>query len=192
MTIKVDLLDRPGRRMGFDPIIFFLVLVVVIFVIGFYIFGTTLDKKIAEKRHEIEAIDEKIRDLEEKIPKIKELEEHNKDLEAQINTIKQLVYDPIRYANLLDELALIMPNNIFINNLTIEPTTQLMTFNGHSVDMGPNAQPLEMISTFMRNLQKSKYFKDATLASTRRRVYQERDAFDFSIRAEYDAEAAAR
>ena len=192
MTIKVDLLDRPGRRMGFDPIIFFLVLVVVIFVIGFYIFGTTLDKKIAEKRQDIDKVDEQIRELEEKIPKIKELEEINKDLEAQINTIKQLVYDPIRYANLMDELAMIMPKNIFIRNLTIEPTTQMMSFNGQSVDMGPKAQPLEMISKFMRNLQKSKYFKDATLASTRRTVYEKRDSFEFSIRAEYDPEAASR
>lgn len=192
MTIKVDLLDRPGRRMGFDPIIFFLVLVVVIFVIGFYIFGTTLDKKIAEKKAEIDQVEEKIRELEEKIPKIKELEDINKDLEAQINTIKQLVYDPIRYANLLDELALIMPPNIFIKNLSIEPSTLSMTFTGLSVMDNKNTRTLEMISTFMQNLQKSKYFKDAALASTRRTEFLKREAFEFSIRAEYDPESSAR
>lgn len=190
--IKVDLLDRPGRRMGFDPIIFFLVLVIVVFVIGFYIFGTTLDKKISEKKKEIAEVDEKIRDLEEKIPKIKELEEVNKDLEAQINTIKQLVYDPIRYANLLDELALIMPNNIFIKNLKIDPATASMQFAAISVKVDSSTKTLEKISELMTNLQKSRYFKDATLQSTKRTDYQEREAFDFAIRAEYDPESSAR
>jgi Tfp pilus assembly protein PilN len=191
MTIKVDLLDRPGRRMGFDPIIFFLVLVVIIFVIGFYVFGNTLEKKINERKKEIAEIDERIRDLEEKIPKIKELEDINKDLEAQINTIKQLVYDPIRYANLLDELALIMPKNIFILTLTIEPTTLAMSFSGNSVDVDAN-KPLESISKFMQNLQKSKYFKDAVLSGTTKTTYNERSAFTFSIETHYDPEASAR
>jgi type IV pilus assembly protein PilN len=190
MTIKVDLLDRPGRRMGFDPIIFFLVLVVVIFVIGFYIFGTTLEKKVSEKKTEIAQIDEKIRDLEEKIPKIKELEEINKELEAQINTIKQLVYDPIRYANLMDELALIMPNNVFIRNLSIDPTSTSLTFSGLSVDV--EAKPLETISKFMRDLQKSKYFKDAILTTTRRTEYEKKEAFEFNIKVIYDPDTSAR
>lgn len=191
MTIKVDLLDRPGRRMGFDPIIFFLVLVVVIFVIAFYIFGTTLNSKITQKQNEITEVDGKIQELEEKIPKIKELEEINKDLEAQINTIKQLVYDPIRYANLMDELALIIPQNVFIRDLKIDPTNLSMNFGGFAVAVG-GSPPLESISRFMRNLQKSKYFKDATLTSTRRTTYKKREAFDFRINAIYDPESAAR
>jgi type IV pilus assembly protein PilN len=191
VTIKVDLLDRPGRRIGFDPIIFFLVLVVIVFVIGFYVFGNTLEKKITEKKKEIAEIDEKIRDLEEKIPKIKELEEINRDLEAQINTIKQLVYDPIRYANLLDELALIIPTNMFVQNISIEPDKQTMTFSGLAVEMGSN-KPLESISKFMTNIQKSKYFKDTNLSSTNRTKYNSYDAFSFNIETHYDPDAASR
>jgi Tfp pilus assembly protein PilN len=192
VTIKVDLLDRPGRRIGFDPIIFFLVLVVIVFVIGFYVFGNTLEKKMTERKKEIAEIDEKIRDLEEKIPKIKELEEINRDLEAQINTIKQLVYDPIRYANLLDELAAIIPSNLFVQNIAIDPDRQMMTFAGLAVDMGSGAKPLESISKFMTNIQKSKYFKDTNLGSTGRTMYMKYDAFGFNIDTHYDPDAASK
>ncbi len=191
MTIKVDLLDKPGRRMGFDFVMLFLALIVMLAIVGFVIYGQTLDKKIAQIKKDIAVVDEEIRKQEDRIPKIKETEEINKDLKKQIQSIKEAVYDPIRYANLLDELALIMPKNIFIRNLSIDPTRRQITFNGLSVEVG-GAQPLDSISKFMTNLQKSRYFKTATLSNTSRTKYAERTAYGFQIRAEYDPEAAVK
>ncbi|MCD4782273.1 MAG: hypothetical protein K8T10_00430 [Candidatus Eremiobacteraeota bacterium] len=134
MTIKVDLLDRPGRRMGFDPIIIFLVLIIIVFVVFFIFWGKRYDDMVQTKRTEIQEIDTKIRDLEAKIPDIQRYEKENRELEAQINAIKQLVYDPIRYRNLLDDIALIMPKNIFISNMNIEPGNRSLSFSGIAVD----------------------------------------------------------
>jgi hypothetical protein len=54
MTIKVDLLDKPGRRSGFDPVLFFLMIILIIFSIGgFYFYGSSLDKQIAQIKSEI-------------------------------------------------------------------------------------------------------------------------------------------
>lgn len=191
MTIKVDLLDRPGRRMGFDPVILFMGLIVVIFVIGFYVYGNSLEQKINEKKKEIEEVNEKIRSLEDKIPKIKELEDINKDLEAQINVIKQLVYDPIRYANLLDEIALIMPRSMFIQNLSIEPTNTTILINGLAVEIGGD-KPLDTIARFMEKINNSKYFKPATLTNTSKTSFMEKTAYSFQIQVPYDHDAAVR
>jgi Tfp pilus assembly protein PilN len=191
MTIKVDLLDKPGRKSGFDPVLLFLIVIVVFSIGGFYFWGSTLDREIAKKKAEITEIDDKIAKLEDKIPEITKLEELNKELENQINVIKELVYDPIRYANILDEIAYIMPSNIYVNSLSIEPTDKSISFSGSSLEL-PKQQPLDQISKFMQNLQKSKYFKNATLSNTNHTTIEGKEAYTFSIRVEYDPEAAAQ
>ena len=149
MTIKVDLLDRPGRRVGFDPVILSMVLLIIFSIAGFVIYGNTLQKKVEDKKNEIAQVDQKIRQIEDQIPESKRLEEINKDLQAQIDVIKQLVFDPIRYANLLDEMALIMPQSIYIISLNIEPSSLTVSLSGSSVEIN-GAKPLEQISRFMQ------------------------------------------
>jgi Tfp pilus assembly protein PilN len=192
MTIKVDLLDKPGRRSGFDPVVFFMIILIIFSIGGFYFYGSSLDKQIAQIRSDIAVKDEEITKLEEKIPQIAQLEEINRDLENQINVIKELVYDPLRYANLLDEIAFIMPENIFIKNLSIQPNNRSMTFSGDSI-ASEDAQPLDSISKFMQNIQNSRYFSDATLSNTQRtQASNQETAFSFQIQAVYDPVAAAK
>jgi len=191
MTIKVDLLDRPGKRMGFDPVIIFLVLVVIVFVVFFVYWGKRYDELIDGKKADISKIDNKIRELEQKIPDIQKQEKENQKIEEQINAIKQLVYDPIRYRNLLDEIALIMPRNVFISNLNIDPKQKILTFGGTAVEIG-GKQPLQTVSSFMQNIQKSPYFDSARLASTSRILFEGRTAYSFQIETRYNPETAAR
>ncbi len=191
MTIKVDLLDRPGKRMGFDPVVIFLVLVVIVFVVFFVYWGKRYDEMIDAKKQEIEKIDKKIHELEGKIPDIAKQEKENQQLEQEINAIKQLVYDPIRYRNLLDEIAYIMPSNVFVQNLNIEPTNKTLTFGGLAVEVGGKA-PLQTISEFMQAIQKSPYFDDAKLANTNRTVYEDRTAYGFQIETHYNPDEAAK
>lgn len=192
MTIKVDLLDRPGKRMGFDPVIIFLALIIVVFIAFFIYWGKHYDDQIATKREEITKYEQKIRALEMKIPDIQKMEKENTALEQQINAIKQLVFDPIRYRNLLDEIASIMPNNIFIQNLNIEPSNRTMTFAGLAVELSESEQALNSISKFMQAIQNSPYFDDAQLANTSRTSFENRTAFGFQIETHYNPEAAAK
>ncbi|MFP4498676.1 MAG: PilN domain-containing protein [Vulcanimicrobiota bacterium] len=190
MTIKVDLLDKPGRRMGFDPMIFFLIIIVIISVVLFYFYGNTLSQKITVKKKEIAEVEEKIRKIEGQIPKIRELEEVNRELETQINIIKQLVYDPIRYANLLDELAFIIPKNIYVSKIDIDPNKKLIKFSGESVGIG-GEKPLKSISDFMQNIQNSRYFKTADLSgASRGKAKGGEITYKFNITTQYDPDAA--
>jgi len=191
MTIKVDLLDRPGKRMGFDPVIIFLVLIVIVFIAFFIYWGKHYDDQIALRKDEINKYDQKIRALESKIPDIQKQEEENQALEEQINAIKQLVFDPIRYRNLLDEIAYIMPNTIFIQNLNIEPGNQTLQFGGLAVEIGEET-PLNSISKFMEAIRNSPILETPNLASTSRTQYEGRTAFGFSIEVKYDPVAAAK
>lgn len=191
-TMKVDLLEKPGRKMGFDPIVIFLVLVIVVFVVFFIFWGKHYDERIDAKKQEISEIDKKIRDLEGKIPEIQRQEKENQELEAQINAIKQLVYDPIRYRNLLDEIALVMPKNIFINNLNIEPGNRTISFSGVSVEVGGDA-PLNSISVFMQNIEKSPLFEGApNMPGTSRTTFEDRTAYGFQMDARYNPDNAAK
>jgi Tfp pilus assembly protein PilN len=192
MTIKVDLLPTERKKFGFDPVIGFLLLIIIIFVIGFVVYGTSLEKKIELKKQEIAEVDYKIKELEKKLPVIESLRSKNRELEQQINTIKSLVYDPIRYANLLDEVSLVLPRNIWVSTISIEPATSSVTFNGTSVAM-QNQQPLESIGRLMKNLQKSRYFYDATLSSTSQtRVADAYMGYTFQIETHYNPEKAAK
>jgi Tfp pilus assembly protein PilN len=192
MTIKVDLLPTERKKFGFDPVIGFLLLIIVIFTIGFWVYGTSLVKKIDTKKQEIAEVDNKIKELEKKLPIIEQLRAKNRELEQQINTIKNLVYDPIRYSNLLDEVSLILPRNIWISTLSIEPSTNSVTMNGTAVAM-ENQKPLESIGRLMKNLQKSRFFRDATLSSTSTtKVAEIYMGFTFQIETHYDPDAAAK
>ncbi|MCE1248068.1 MAG: PilN domain-containing protein [Firmicutes bacterium] len=191
MTIKVDLLDRPGKRMGFDPVIIFLVLIVIVFIAFFIYWGKHYDDQMSLRKDEINKYDQKIRALESKIPDIQKQEKENQALEEQINAIKQLVFDPIRYRNLLDEIAYIMPNTIFIQNLNIEPGNQTLQFGGLAVEIGEET-PLNSISKFMEAIRNSPILDTPNLASTSRTQYEGRTAFGFAIEVKYKPDAAAK
>jgi len=192
MTIKVDLLPTERKKFGFDPVIGFLLLIIVIFTIGFWVYGTSLVKKIETKKQEIAEVDNKIKELEKKLPVIEQLRTKNRELEQQINTIKNLVFDPIRYGNLLEEVSLILPKNVWLSTLSIEPSTTSVTMNGTAVAM-ENQKPLESIGRLMKNLQKSRFYRDAALSSTSTtRVADVYMGFTFQIETHYDADAAAK
>jgi len=192
--IKIDLGEKQGRRMGIDPVSIFLVIIVIIFTGGFYFYGTTLQTKIDAKQAEISDLETKIQGLYEKIPKIKNIQEENKELEAQINTIKQLVYDPVRYANMLDEIALVIPNNIYLKSMSIEPAKETIKITGLAVYL-EGYPPLESISEFIKNIQKSKYFKEANLQNTTRQGQgnsAQQVIYTFNIDIKYNPDAAVR
>jgi Tfp pilus assembly protein PilN len=190
MTIKVDLLPTERRRLGFDPLIGFLILVIAIFTVGFWLMSARLDGDIRSKKALIADVENKIKDLESKLPIIDELKKKNAELEAQIQTIKSLVYDPLRYSNLLDELALIMPKNIWLSSLSIEPGNNTITFNGTVVGL-KDGRPLTSLAMLIRNFQSSRYFKDASLSSASQTNLEGVIGYSFQIETRYDPIAAA-
>ncbi|MCD6309369.1 MAG: PilN domain-containing protein [Candidatus Eremiobacteraeota bacterium] len=190
MTIKVDLLPTERKRIGFDPVMGILLLVVVVFAVAFWVYGTHLKTNIEKKKQEIVEYDNKIKDMESKLPIIEEIRKKNEVLRRQIETVKGLVYDPIRYANILRDIPRIMPENIWLPHLSIEPGTNTVNFSGTSVEY-KGKRPLSAIASLMTNLQKSRYFLDATLASANQIDVEGVIGYTFAIETHYDPKAAA-
>jgi len=193
MAIKVDLLPTERKRFGFDPVIAILIVLIALAVVVFYYFGVKLEKDIADKRAQITKVDQDIVSLQSQLPIIEKLKKENQELENQINTVKSLRYDPIRYSNLLDEVSSLLPKNMWLSSLSIEPGQSKVSMSGTAAAM-PGIKPLESISGFMKSVQRSKYFKDASLSSTSKGTVTINGvtytSYSFGIDMTYDPKAA--
>ncbi|MDQ7822110.1 MAG: PilN domain-containing protein [Candidatus Eremiobacteraeota bacterium] len=193
MAIKVDLLPTERKKFGFDPVIAIMIVLIAASVVVFYYFGVKLEKDIEDKRKDISKVEQDIQSLQQQLPIIEKLKKENAEIETQINTVKSLRYDPIRYSNLLDELSFLLPKNMWVSSISIEPGQAKVALSGVAVEM-PGIRPLESISGFMKAIQKSRYFRSSTLSSTGRgstavggTTYT---SYSFGIDLTYDAKAA--
>lgn len=191
MTIKVDLLPTEKKRFGIDPVWIVLVLVIILCTIAFFVYGKQLEGAIATKEQEVHEVEAKITEDRGKLPGIAKMKGENDKLSAQINTIKGLKNDPVRYANLLWEIAEVLPANVWVTSINIEPSTQTVTLSGQSVEYG-GQKPLESIAQSMKAFQNSRYFKDATLSSTSSGKLDSLTTFSFQLETHYDADAALK
>jgi Tfp pilus assembly protein PilN len=191
--IKVDLLPTERKKFGFDPVIAILVVLIALSVVVYYYFGVKLEKDISDKKGAISKVDGEIQSLQQQLPIIEKLKKENSELENQIATVKSLRYDPIRYSNLLDEVAYLLPRNMWLSNVTIEPTQTKVSLTGTAAEL-PGVRPLESISGFMKNVQRSKYFRSASLSGTSRGTIMVNGktypSYSFSFDMVYDPRAA--
>jgi len=190
MTIKVDLLPTERKKFGFDPVLGFLLVIVLIFTAGFWFYGNTLSTTIESKKAAVLDKENKIKEMESKMPIIEELKKKNAELEQQIKAVKELVYDPIRYANLLEEVSAVLPQNVWISNLNIEPASTSVSFSATAITTGKN-RPLESIALLMKNIQGSKILTTPTLSSANQTKINNLTGYTFQIEAKYNPEAAA-
>ena len=81
----------------------------------------------------------------------------------------------------MDEVAYLMPQNVFIKNLSIDVANNTVGFDGMSVEISSPTDSLDAISKFMQSIQKSSYFQEATLSGTMKQTYEEKTAYAFHI-----------
>jgi Tfp pilus assembly protein PilN len=187
MTIKVDLLPTERRGFRLDPMVIVLFMLVVLSCVGFAFYGQNLTQSIETEKKKIEAEKAKIKECEASKPIIEERRKRLRKLDEQIQVIKNLVHDPQRYGNILQEIGLCMPRNVFINTLSIEPNTQTITFAGSAAEIA-GSLPLATISQFIKSLNDSKYFSDANVGAV---TSEKGKGFSFSMTVRYDQNAAA-
>src|SRR5580700_6763589 len=112
MTIKVDLLPTERRGFRLDPMVIVLFMLVVLSCVGFAFYGQNLTQQIETEKKKIEAEKAKIKECEASKPIIEERRKRLAKLKQQIQVIKDLVHDPQRYGNILQEIGLCMPRNV--------------------------------------------------------------------------------
>jgi hypothetical protein len=187
MTIKVDLLPTERRGFRLDPMVIVLFMLVVLSCVGFAFYGQNLTQQIETEKKKVEAEKAKIKECEASRPIIEERRKRLRKLDDQIQIIKNLVHDPQRYGNLLQEIGLCMPRNVFINNLNIDPSSQTLQFGGSAAEVS-GSLPLATIAQFIKTLNDSKYFNDANLGGV---SSDKGKGFSFSMTVHYDQNAAA-
>lgn len=191
MTIKVNLLPTERKRFTFDPMIAILFVLVCLCLVGFVVFGIQLQEKIDASRAKVAGVEDEIKKIEQSLPVIDDLKTQISKLEDEIKVVKSLKYDPVRYGNLLTEVGRILPDNVWITNLAVEPSTATVTMSGVAAHVGNHA-PLETIATLIKHMDDSQIFTESSLSSTSQtKSGNSGVGFSFQIEAHYNPDIAA-
>ncbi len=192
MTIKVDLLPTEKKQFGIDPAMILMFMLIIGSAVAMLLYSNSLTSKIEGQKEEIEAINQEIKQIETQLPLIEETKNRIASLKREIKMIKSLVHDPLRYANLLQEVAILLPDNVWLDDLSIDPRSNKVSFAGSAAEVPGERKPLATIADMMRNFNDSEYFTNSTLASTSETGKPgEESVFSFSLSISYDPEKAA-
>lgn len=192
MTIKVDLLPTEKKQFGIDPAMILMFMLIIGSAVAMLLYSNSLTSKIEAQKEEIETINQEIKQIETQLPLIEETKNRIASLKREIKMIKSLVHDPLRYGNLLQEVAILLPDNVWLADLAIDPRSNKVTFSGSAAEVPGERKPLATIADMMRNFNDSEYFTNSTLASTAETATEgEPSVFSFKLTISYDAEKAA-
>jgi Tfp pilus assembly protein PilN len=191
MTIKVDLLPSEKRGFRLDPMVIILVCLIALCWLGFSFYGQNLTARIDVANKKVDAVKAEIKENEKMKGEIAKRKQELARLDQQILIVKTLVHDPLRYAHLLQEIGSMLPPNVWLNTLSIEPGTQTINFAGTATETAGRL-PLATIAQLMKNFAEgSPYFRDPTLASTSQTKVNNVLGFTFSLTIKYDPQKAA-
>ena len=180
-TIKVDLLPREKRAFRLDPMVLVLLFLVAGSSACFASYGQHLQQSVQGQKNVISQADEQIKQLKASLPIIEERRARVSKLQEQIRLIHSLSKDSLRYANLLRRVAGLLPPNIFLTSLSVEPTNLTVTVAG-TVQEVPGRLPLATLSQLMKRLHEA-HFSDANLSSA---SHTGNTAFSFQLQFRYD------
>jgi Tfp pilus assembly protein PilN len=185
MTIKVDLLPTEKRGFQLDPLVIVLVVLVIASSGAFYYYGQTLEQQIKKIDEERVGVEQKIKEAETAQKAIKAERDKLAKLEQQFQLVKNLMHDPLKFANLMSEIGALLPDSVVIDNLNIEPGPSTISFTGTA----QGALPLSVISATIRNINESAYFDGTTLQNASRKGKNQNE-FTFGMNIHFDATAA--
>ena len=192
MTIKVDLLPTEKKQFGIDPAMILMFMLIIGAAVAMLLYSNSLTSQIEAQKAEIEKINQEIKQIETQLPLIEETKNRIASLKREIKMIKSLVHDPLRYANLLQEVAILLPENVWLADLSIDPRSNKVEFTGSAAEVVGERKPLATIADLMRNFNDSEYFTNSTLSSTSEKSKDgQASVFDFKLSISYDPEKAA-
>jgi len=169
MAIKVDLLPTERKKFGFDIVLAIIIILIAIAAVGFWSYGEQLQRNLADKESTLTSKNAEVEKEKADLPQIDEMKKRNENIRAQIRTVSTLRNDPVRYSNLLDEISRLLPYNMWVSKIDIDPVKQVVQLAGLAVEQ-PGVRPLESISGFMKSLSQgnSECFLSSTISSTTR------------------------
>lgn len=168
MSLKVDLKSQESRR-GFSVDLGWILVAVFLFIslIVYYAAGVRLSGVVNDRKKELQSWQEKVAGFSGIQGKLDALKTEIASIQAQITHLRELRYDPLRYSILLVRLSKLLPQNLWLVSLSIEPSSNQLTFSGSALEQAGHP-PLASLAQFLRNLQNDPdhYFSDIVLQGT--------------------------
>lgn len=134
-----------------------LALLLTLGVVGYVHVG--INKKIDNTIKEKDRIDKEIKALQKEANALKVFKKRVNELENRRNVIRKLQSERNGPVMLLDEIADIMPRELWIDDFKLKSSK--LTIKGYTADN-------ETLATFMRGLNNSNYFKGVTLTQSKK------------------------
>jgi len=147
------------REFGKQQLVLFVLLLVLASIGNYFVYNRfeselrSLDKQIASTRAEIAQ-------LEKTIGEVKSIKEDKKALEDKLKILDTLKKGRTGPVKVLDELASIVPQKVWIIDFTEQ---------GGGVTITGQAQAYEDLSTFSKKLKASTHFTNITIKGARQR-----------------------
>ena len=160
--IKINLLPvraAKKREFGRQQIVLFGLLLVLAAIGNWFWYGkveselAALDQRIAQTRTEIAQ-------LEKTIGEVKSIKDDKKALEDKLKILDTLKKGRTGPVKVLDELATIIPQKVWLNDYTEA---------GGAVTMNGSAASYEDLSTFSKKLKASKHFTNINIKTARQK-----------------------
>lgn len=168
MSLKVDLKSQEPNRKGWFDLGWALALaaVAIAFFI-FYFFNLKLQSSIDIRQKELQDWKTKVAAYSGIDSKLTSIKSEISGFQDQINHIWGLRYDPLRYSILLVRISKVLPENLWLTTLTVDPAKMQVNIGGSALAF-PGRPPLAAVAKLMMNLQddKDQSFSNVVLQST--------------------------
>ena len=167
MSLKVDLKSQEARRVSFDYGWLFVLIFILVAFVAFYFQGLRLQSALDQRKRDLQYWKDKVAGFSGIQGKLDSLKSEIASIQGQITQLRELRYDPLRYSILLVRLSKILPGNLWLGTLSIEPSRNQVSLTGSALQQG-GKPPLASIAEFIRNMQndKNNYFSDVVLQGT--------------------------
>ena len=149
--IKINLLPvraAKKREFGKQQIVLF-VLILVLAVIGNYLWYSKVDSELTALDHQISQTKAEIAQLEKTIGEVKSIKDDKKALEDKLKILDTLKKGRTGPVKVMDELATIIPQKVWLNDYSEQ---------GGAVTMNGQASSYEDLSAFSKKLKASRHF----------------------------------
>lgn len=185
MTIRVDLSREERPKSQFDPLLLVLTVLILSAAVAFYSYGKAVEQQTARFDRQRATIEKEIQQCETAAQAIDQQRQKLQKLDQQFRLVKNLMRDPLKFAHLMTEISLVLPDQVALESLSIDPGPESLSFEATA--RGP--MPLSLVATTLDQLNRSAYFNSSVLQNASRQG----DAMDtvrFSLTVHFDPNAA--
>lgn len=116
-----------------------------------------MSAKIGDKKEEVKTVQTEINQLKKKIGEVSRYKKLQGDLKKKLDILQVLKENKSGPVHTLDELSLALPDKLWIESFSV---------NGGQVKLAGYCFSENMVAEFMRNMEKSEYYKNIELNVT--------------------------